>query len=79
MNEGKYVIRADGTVRVSDHHAIHAFMACGCPDRECQGRAVGAGFFGVDDGKVTVYGKSTTLGIESKPSDAEAVAKELGL
>lgn len=65
----KYVILADGRVRVFPKESIHAFQVCGCPEKDCLGRAISAGFW---DGEKT-YGESTTLGVKSHPEDAELI------
>lgn len=44
------------------------------------GSITGAGFFHLDlDGRVQVYDRSSTLGVDSKPEDAELVAKAIGV
>ncbi len=77
MNEGKYVINARGDVRVFERTGIHAYQCCTCPFKDCEGRAVSAGFFERKDGEVRTFGESTTLRIKSRPEDAEAVSNEL--
>jgi hypothetical protein len=79
MTEGKYVVTANGDVRVFDKSGIHAFHACSCPFRDCGGRAVSAGFFNVEAGMVRVYGESATLLLKSRDEDTALVAKKLGL
>lgn len=73
LTEGKYVVRADGTARVFERTGIHAYNACGCPEPDCKGRAVSAGFFEVKDGVVRTFGESGTLGLKSRPEDAEII------
>lgn len=68
----KYVILADGSVRLSEN-GIHAYMACTCPEKDCLGRAISAGFW---DGE-KAFGKSTTLGISSRPEDSRIIKEFL--
>ena len=62
---------------IFDYSGIHAYHACPCPEIDCNGRAVAAGYFRTVDGKLEVYGGSTTLGIHSKPSDLNQVQEAL--
>lgn len=74
MRTLKYIVRADGTGKVFDKSAIHAFQVCGCPFPDCLGRAVSAGFVDVEDsGEARTYGESTTLGVKSRPEDIEII------
>lgn len=71
----KYVILADGSVRLQDYqdYEIHAYMQCNCLDKDCSQHAVSAGFW---DGE-RVSGGSMTLGINSRPQDTEIIKKHL--
>lgn len=71
----KYVVLKDGSVRIDGN--IHAFMACGCPEKDCAGRAISAGFFEVNGEEVKVWGMSTSLGINSRPEDAKIIQDSL--
>jgi len=73
MNEEKYVICADGSVKVFPRTGIHAYQVCGCPVQDCPGRAVSAGFW---DGE-KAYGESTSIGVKSRPEDTEIIRKHL--
>lgn len=77
MTEGKYVVTAAGKVKVFERSAIHAYQVCTCPQEDCEGRAVSAGFFEVKDGVVRAYGESTSLGVRSREEDTALVEKEL--
>lgn len=69
----KYVILADGKVRVFPREEIHAYQACGCPNSECGGRAISAGFW---DGE-KASGESTSIGVKSRPEDTELIKEHL--
>ncbi len=47
--------------------------------RRAPGEIISAGFTCVEGGVVVCCGKSESLGISSRPDDAEALAKQLGL
>lgn len=42
-------------------------------------QVVSAGFYRIDNGKVICYGRSESLDLDSRPKDAEIIAKELGI
>lgn len=76
--EGKYVIRQNGEIKLFPHVEIHSFYSCGCPEKDCEGRAIAAGFYEIsDDGKVLVSGVSMSLRVRSRPQDAELIKKYL--
>lgn len=56
---------------------MHIDMACTCPDPDCDGRAISAGFFTVKDGIVETTGMSSTLGLYPADGDAERIAEYL--
>jgi len=67
----KYVIRADGTVKVFPRTSIHAYQVCGCPEEDCPRRAVSAGFYNTETGEA--YGESTSIGVKSRPEDSQII------
>lgn len=69
----KYVVLADGRVRTAGMYSIHRYLSCSCPMEDCGGRAVSAGFYSVEDGKVKVWGGSETLRLKSRPEDADLI------
>lgn len=74
MTEGKYVITLDGEAKIFSKDKIHAYKVCDCPDLDCGGRAVSAGFFEIRDGAVKTFGESTSIGVQSRPEDAQIIA-----
>jgi len=64
----KYIVFADGHVRVFPTTRIHSFMAGG-------DTVLSAGFCDRTGNKIEVWGESTTLGKKSRPEDAEIIQK----
>ena len=58
----KYIVFADGNVKVFSVNEIHAFQTDGKD-------VVSAGFYNGEN----TYGESTTLGVKSRPEDAQLI------
>lgn len=80
--KGKYVVGEIplvvghnlGAVVVGEHFGHDTLRSVFLPDS-----IVSAGFFHIQDERVVVYDKSTSLGVSSRPQDAVLVARALGL
>ena len=81
MSEFKYICgefpsdtgKLEGAV-VFPKWMIHSEVA-----RNLRGKINGAGFFYIVDGEVSVFGRSESLNIDSRPEDSKHLARVLGL
>ena len=75
---GKYIIfiRAgmEFPVLIPNHFVSHNEIQGNFADKP-----VSAGFFKIADGKVTAYGQSISLKLESRAGDSSLIAKQFGI